>query len=114
MRVLGLLLWAPLAARGADDYQHRAEQVLMRTPLIDGHNDLPWEIRDRFKSDLTAVDFKADTAKLPLRDEQFPLTAVPWWVGEGQNLVVTRQFLVTRVNGPKSVAERSGGAAVFR
>jgi len=65
IRVLGLLLCAPLAARGADDYQHRVEQVLLRTPLIDGHNDLPWEIRDRFKSDLAAVDLKSDTAHLP-------------------------------------------------
>jgi membrane dipeptidase len=76
MRVLGLLL--PLAARGADDYQHRAEQVLMRTPLIDGHNDLPWEIRDRFKSDLAAVDLKSDTTHLPFPDGASPLmTDIP-------------------------------------
>src|ERR1700688_4872350 len=65
MRVLGLLLWAPLAAQAADNYQHRVEQVLLRTPLIDGHNDLPWEIRDRFKSDLAAVDLASDTTHLP-------------------------------------------------
>jgi membrane dipeptidase len=72
MGVLGFLLWAPLAARGADDYQHRVEQVLLRTPLIDGHNDLPWEIRDRFKSDLAAVDLASDTTHLP-----FPAGASP-------------------------------------
>jgi membrane dipeptidase len=78
MRLLGVLLCIPLAAWGTDDYSGRVRRVLLRTPLIDGHNDLPWEIRDRFKSDLTAVDFKADTAKLPLRDEQFPLmTDIP-------------------------------------
>jgi membrane dipeptidase len=78
MRVLGLLLWAPLAARGADDYQHRAEQVLLRTPLMDGHNDLPWEIRDRFKSDLAAVDLKSDTTHLPFPDGASPLmTDIP-------------------------------------
>jgi membrane dipeptidase len=72
MRVLGLLLWAPLAAQAADNYQHRVEQVLLRTPLIDGHNDLPWEIRDRFKGDLAAVDLEADTTHLP-----FPAGAAP-------------------------------------
>jgi membrane dipeptidase len=72
IRVLWLLLWAPLAAWGADDYRHRVEQVLLRTPLIDGHNDLPWEIRDRFKSDLAAVDLKLDTTHLP-----FPAGASP-------------------------------------
>ena len=76
MRVLGLLL--PLAAHGADDYQHRAERVLLRTPLIDGHNDLPWEIRDRFKSDLAAVDLKSDTTHLPFPDGASPLmTDIP-------------------------------------
>jgi membrane dipeptidase len=64
-RVLGLLLCIPLAAWGADDYHRRVEQILLRTPLIDGHNDLPWEIRDRFKSDLAAVDLKSGTAGLP-------------------------------------------------
>jgi membrane dipeptidase len=55
----------PWAAWGADDYGHRIEQILLRTPLIDGHNDLPWEIRDRFKSDLAAVDLRTDTTRLP-------------------------------------------------
>ena len=66
--MLLLLLGVPLASRGAEDYQHRVEQILLRTPLVDGHNDLPWEIRDRFKSDLTAVDLKSDTAHLPVPD----------------------------------------------
>src|SRR5216684_4226097 len=70
--LLGLLLCAPLSAQGADDYHHRVEQVLLRTPLIDGHNDLPWEIRERFKSDLAAVDLRSDTTHLP-----FPAGASP-------------------------------------
>lgn len=68
---LGLALCAP-SVRAADDYRHRVEQVLLRTPLIDGHNDLPWEIRDRFKSDLAAVDLQSDTSHLP-----FPAGAAP-------------------------------------
>jgi membrane dipeptidase len=72
IRVLGLLLCLPLAAWGADDYGHRVQQVLERTPLVDGHNDLPWEIRDRFKGDLAAVNLESDTAHLP-----FPAGASP-------------------------------------
>jgi hypothetical protein len=30
--------------------------VLDRFPLIDGHNDLPWEIRAQFGGDLEAID----------------------------------------------------------
>jgi membrane dipeptidase len=37
---------------------------LKQTPLIDGHNDLPWEIRDRFKGRLAGIDLKSDTSKL--------------------------------------------------
>jgi membrane dipeptidase len=75
---LGVLLSAPPAGWAADDYHHRVEQVLLRTPLIDGHNDLPWEIRDRFKSDLAAVDFKADTKHLPYPPDGAPLmTDIP-------------------------------------
>jgi membrane dipeptidase len=78
MRVLALLLCLPLAAWGADDYHHRVEQILERTPLIDGHNDLPWEIRDRFKSDLAAIDLAADTSHLPAPADGAPLmTDIP-------------------------------------
>ena len=63
--LLTLLFLIPLSSWGADDYRHRLEVVLTRTPLIDGHNDLPWEIRARFKSDPSAVDLKSDTSHLP-------------------------------------------------
>ncbi len=43
----------------------RLERILAATPLIDGHNDLPWEIRDRFKGKLTSVDLRSNTAALP-------------------------------------------------
>jgi membrane dipeptidase len=33
--------------------------MLDRFPLIDGHNDLPWEIREQFGGDLRAVDIAA-------------------------------------------------------
>jgi len=52
--------------------------VLAATPLIDGHNDLPWEIRVRFKSDLTAFDLNEDTAHLPFPADGAPLmTDIP-------------------------------------
>lgn len=44
----------------------RVERVLSAHPVIDGHNDLPWELRDRFDSDLSKVDLASDTAGLPL------------------------------------------------
>jgi membrane dipeptidase len=44
----------------------RVDRVLAATPLIDGHNDLPWQLRDLYKNDLSKVDFAKDTSKLPV------------------------------------------------
>jgi membrane dipeptidase len=43
----------------------RVEKVLAKTPLIDGHNDLPGEIRGRAGGDPGKLDLRADTSKLP-------------------------------------------------
>ena len=46
----------------------RVDRVLAKTPLIDGHNDLPWEIRERFGS-VDGIDLASDTSRLPLKNE---------------------------------------------
>jgi membrane dipeptidase len=46
----------------------RVDRILRATPLIDGHNDLPWEIRTNYNSDLGSVDLNSDT-----RQAQSPL-----------------------------------------
>lgn len=54
-------------ARPADDgaLAARVDRVLAATPLIDGHNDLPWELRKRYHSKLDAIDLARDTSRLP-------------------------------------------------
>ena len=44
--------------------QQRIDRVLRRTPLIDGHNDLPWAIRGDHEGNLEAIDLNADTRQL--------------------------------------------------
>ncbi len=44
----------------------RTDRVLAATPLIDGHNDLPWAIRTLF-GNAAGVDLSANTANLPLK-----------------------------------------------
>jgi len=61
------------ASPAATDYHARVLRVLEQTPLIDGHNDLAWEIRDRYKSRLSAIDLKTDTSKLPVGADVTPL-----------------------------------------
>src|SRR6516164_6578557 len=38
-------------------------QLLRQSPLIDGHNDLPWQFRKR-KLDLDGLDLTQDTSRL--------------------------------------------------
>jgi membrane dipeptidase len=76
--LLGLIFFIPPAAFSAQSYGQRVSQVLEQTPLIDGHNDLPWEIRDRFKGDPKALDLSSDTRHLPITSDQAPLmTDIP-------------------------------------
>ena len=76
--ILCLMLCLPLTTWAAQDYEHRVDQVLLQTPLIDGHNDLPWEIRERFKSDVAAINLAAGTGHLPLEAGQAALmTDIP-------------------------------------
>ena len=42
----------------------RVNRVLAQSPLIDGHNDLAWQIRDCFAG-LDNLDLRADTSHLP-------------------------------------------------
>src|SRR5260221_13217230 len=76
---LGVLPCIAPAVWGAmPSYEARVLRVLAETPLIDGHNDLPWEIRSRFKGDLAAVGLKSDTARLPFPPDSAALmTDIP-------------------------------------
>jgi membrane dipeptidase len=76
--LFAMVLLLPLVAKAADDYQRRVERVLAATPLIDGHNDLPWEIRERFKGRVDAVDFRTDLSGLKLEEGQVAImTDIP-------------------------------------
>lgn len=60
---LGLLT----AAAPAQDVDRRVERVLRQTPVIDGHNDLPWEIRDKYDFWRKPLDLDSDTSRLEAR-----------------------------------------------
>jgi membrane dipeptidase len=64
---LATLALAPVAAQqgAADPHMTRALRILRTTPLIDGHNDLPWYIREEVKSnprDVDAYDLRTHTS----------------------------------------------------
>uniref|UniRef100_A0A8C9XZ09 Dipeptidase n=1 Tax=Sander lucioperca TaxID=283035 RepID=A0A8C9XZ09_SANLU len=53
-----LALWISSCAvtSAVDQYMIRALQLMSETPLIDGHNDLPWQLRKQFNNELNKVD----------------------------------------------------------
>ena len=70
MRTVALLaaLLAAAAPAGAADIapavRQRIDRILKATPLIDGHNDLPWELREHFDPRLGYPDVTRGTDKL--------------------------------------------------
>src|SRR5579863_815550 len=70
-RLAPLLLFVLPADRPVSAAQtdaQRIDRILRQTPLIDGHNDLPWEIRTRFGGSLANVDLSHSTAGLPVTE----------------------------------------------
>lgn len=66
MRLLALVallvLSAPAAAQAPDPYLARVKKLLATTPVIDGHNDAPWEIREdkAMPRDVDHYDLRTD------------------------------------------------------
>lgn len=55
-----------MGAQSAADIDRRVERVLKATPLIDGHNDLPWAVRSNFHGSATEADLRRNAAGVPL------------------------------------------------
>ncbi|KAM8774555.1 dipeptidase 1 [Rhynchonycteris naso] len=45
-------LWALVAICTADQLREEAERIMRNTPVIDGHNDLPWQLLTKFNNQL--------------------------------------------------------------
>ncbi len=107
---LAAALLASAAAHGAGgsgaaaDIPARVARVIAATPLVDGHNDLAWEIRERFKGDLDAVDLGMDTASLPHPPDGAPLmTDIPRLRAGGVGAQFWSVWIPTSVSGPAAV-----------
>ena len=53
----------PLCAQSSS-VDARIEKILREVPLIDGHNDLPWQYEERVKNHLAQIDLRQDQSKL--------------------------------------------------
>ena len=62
---LALLLFLPVTVTAQDVHLDKARRVLQAVPLVDGHNDLPWYIRNDFTQaplDVEAYDLRRPTS----------------------------------------------------
>src|SRR5688572_11974915 len=63
--LLTVTLLLPLTVSGQDPHLDKARRVLQAVPLVDGHNDLPWYIRNDFTQaplDVEAYDLRKPTS----------------------------------------------------
>ena len=99
-------------------------KALADMPVIDGHNDLPWEIRERYDSNVDAIDLLQSTAHLPrpagATSDQTPLmTDIPrlhaggvggqfWsvWVPTDLKDATAVQYTVEQIDLVKRIAAR--------
>lgn len=74
--VLVAVVLASAAPAAGDDALDVVRSVLAETPLVDGHNDLPWQLREQLHNRLADFDFEhtADRAK-PLQTDLARLRA---------------------------------------
>lgn len=68
MRRISLLLvvaalLAPVVAQ-VDAVSARIDRILRQVPLIDGHNDLPWQMEKRVSNHIARLDLRRDQSKL--------------------------------------------------
>ncbi|HZC86331.1 MAG TPA: membrane dipeptidase [Steroidobacteraceae bacterium] len=103
------LLLSSTAVWGADPPQPadgRIDRVLAQTPLVDGHNDLPWEIRERFGGDLAKIDLSVDTVALPAPEGSPPLmTDIPRLRRGRVGAQFWSVFIPVEVKGPQAVQQ---------
>ena len=60
---LGLAISIPMFAQ-TDAVAARVDRILRDVPLIDGHNDLPYQYEERVKDHLAQIDLRQDESKL--------------------------------------------------
>jgi len=61
--VIALLLATSIQAQTAA-VSARIDRILRDVPLIDGHNDLPWQYEERVKNHLAQIDIRQDQSKV--------------------------------------------------
>ena len=102
--LLAALPCIALAVQSNRDPSARVDRVLTATPVIDGHNDLPWEIRSQF-GDVGKVNLDADTSSLRGKngDSTHLMTDIPRARKGHLGAQFWSVWIPTAVTGPEAV-----------
>src|SRR5947208_922570 len=102
---LRLLLTLPLTIVASETpmtYAHNAREIaqvrklLQQTPLIDGHNDLPWQCH-KLNPDLNRINLNADTSGLKM------VTDIPRLRAGGLGGQFWSVYVPVTLSGPEAV-----------
>lgn len=97
--MLLLLVFSALAADDDAALRKRVDKVLAKTPLVDGHNDVPWQIREQAALNLDEFPFATSTETLdPPMHTDLPRLRAGGWGG-----VFWSVWVPTSLPGPEAV-----------
>ncbi|XP_041047748.1 dipeptidase 1-like [Carcharodon carcharias] len=79
-------------------FRQKAERLMKNTSLIDGHNDMPWQLRKRVHNDLSAIDLNTwNVTQTNIEKLRTGLVGGQFWVAfvpcNAQNKDATRHAL---------------------
>jgi membrane dipeptidase len=77
----------------------RARRILREVPLVDGHNDLPWELRQRVGNHLDQLDLAKDTSHF----EKPMMTDIPRLKQGGLGGQFWSVYIPVEISGPPAV-----------
>ncbi len=69
---LGVLSGPAADGRESDPLVERARKILREVPLVDGHNDVPWQYHERVKNQLSQIDLRDTSALTPSMHTDIP------------------------------------------
>jgi membrane dipeptidase len=95
---LRAVLGAEDTAKAPTQESKIVEKILREVPLIDGHNDLPWQYR-KLSNDFDAIDLRADTSK----SKSLLVTDIPRLRAGGLGGQFWSVYVPTKLPGPAAV-----------
>lgn len=97
--ILSLISTPAAAQQSQAALDARINRILRDAPIVDGHNDLPWQLRERVSGDVAKLDLRADQSGL----EPKLHTDIPRLRRGGVGAQIWSVWVPTTITGPEAV-----------